>query len=646
MWFSRRHRSSSNLPLSRAHPVAPGLPASHARSIARAAIEALESRRLLTADVWSGAGTDTLFTDGANWVGGVAPIAGQDVTFPVGAASTTVTINTAVTVGNVEFDTGYTLPSTSAITVDGDFNVGDATTVISNPIVLGQTITITTNDTAALTLNAISDAGGGFGIIKQGNGLLTLQGTSDTYTGFTTVNGGPLTSVTNLASSDVAVTAGSTFDDNGIVASLGGSGGTYSPVNGAVAGTITVVSNLDLTADSGNTLAFDIDGPTASSQFVVNSGTITLGDATLTGTSLSGYTPAAGDVITLIKNNTGTPIVGTFDNLPEGSTVAIGGEDYQVSYVGGTSGNNVTLTTLQAASSISVTASKTPIYEGDSETFTATVSGISGSTPTGTVKFYANFVPLTDTTTQSQSIALVNGQAQLNTTFLPAGTDEITVVYSGDGGNAAATSAPITVNVRGGTVPVIESSTSLATTHGFTAAASVTAYDESVFDFIDGNTVGLIADVNLTYTWTAVHVPAGAKTPTFNVNGNDAAQDIIARFSKDGGYILQCKVTTTDGNSVYADVKVVVSQKATTLRITPHHAKIPVNGTQRYTTVVLDQFNHPMRIAQTLTYAVTSGSHSGAISASGLFFATDVPGAVTIEIADNLLIGTVGALVV
>jgi len=67
-------------------------------------------------------------------------------------------------------------------------------------------------------------------------------------------------------------------------------------------------------------------------------------------TDVSGPGPVAmlviGQVVTLIKNTAATPISGTFSNLPDGSTVVVGINKYQVSYSGGEGGNDLTLTAL------------------------------------------------------------------------------------------------------------------------------------------------------------------------------------------------------------------------------------------------------------------------------------------------------------
>jgi hypothetical protein len=509
--------------------------------------------------------------------------------------------------------------------------------LVSNNISLGQTTTALVNPTATLDLEgAIDDGGSGFGITQTGTGSLTLGGAGDTYTGETFANGGTVIDNAPLTSA-VVVSANSSFTGSSSITSLSGYGGTYSAetvaLTGAAPATVTIASGLNLTNNTGNKLSFLISGPGLSSQFVVDAGTINLGNATLSATALA-YMPTAGDVITLISNNTGTPVVGTFANLPEGSDVTLGGEKFQISYAGG-SGEDVTLTVLATASTTTVTASKSPIIEGQTEILSARVSGADGVTPTGTVTFYDNASPIN----ADAPATLTGGLARLNVATLPAGNNAITAAYDGEGIHAASSSAPVTVSVRRGTDPVFFNfsltgltTTTTVTTHGISAAATVSATD---------STSGV-----LTYTWTTLHAPAGAKDPTFNTNGDSAAQEVIMHFKKDGGYVVQCKASDPSGNFAYTDVDVIVSQKADLFRIEPKKAKIPAGSSQQYTAIVLDQFGRPMRTAQALTYAVETGRDSGTINGTGLFSATSVDGAVTIEVEDGKLIGTVGAYVV
>jgi hypothetical protein len=52
-----------------------------------------------------------------------------------------------------------------------------------------------------------------------------------------------------------------------------------------------------------------------------------------------------GTVFTVISNTATTPITGTFDNLPDGSTITIGGNKLQADYEGG-DGNDLILTVV------------------------------------------------------------------------------------------------------------------------------------------------------------------------------------------------------------------------------------------------------------------------------------------------------------
>ena len=54
----------------------------------------------------------------------------------------------------------------------------------------------------------------------------------------------------------------------------------------------------------------------------------------------------AGTTFTAIRNTAATPFSGTFANLPDGSIITIGSNNFQVSYEGG-DGNDFTLTVVR-----------------------------------------------------------------------------------------------------------------------------------------------------------------------------------------------------------------------------------------------------------------------------------------------------------
>jgi hypothetical protein len=87
----------------------------------------------------------------------------------------------------------------------------------------------------------------------------------------------------------------------------------------------------------------------------------------------------------------------------------------------------------QIGTGLTLTSSATTIQQGQSITFTAKVTPFqSGPAMTGTVSFLANSNSL-------GSASLTNGQAQVTTTSLTAGNDQIVANYSGDTNYSSAT---------------------------------------------------------------------------------------------------------------------------------------------------------------------------------------------------------------
>jgi hypothetical protein len=98
---------------------------------------------------------------------------------------------------------------------------------------------------------------------------------------------------------------------------------------------VTTTGNLALNNIAGgvDSLVVDVNGsmagPGGYDQLIVN-GTVALGNAVL---SASGTrADHDGDVLVLIQNDGIDPVTGTFQGLPEGSTVAIGGVTYLITY--------------------------------------------------------------------------------------------------------------------------------------------------------------------------------------------------------------------------------------------------------------------------------------------------------------------------
>jgi autotransporter-associated beta strand protein len=187
--------------------------------------------------VWTGGGGGNQnWSNGPNWLGGVAPAySGDSLTF---AGSLGLTPN---------MDTNYSVPSLTFSNNAGSFNIGSAN---NSTLTMSDGGSIINNSANAQTLNVtIADTGGG--LAKGGKGTINLPG-NNTYTGQTTVNAGTLNVSGTLASTVNTVVGNSTSNS---VLSISGSGslspfyllvGNVSNSVGAIiqtGGTLTVNSN-------------------------------------------------------------------------------------------------------------------------------------------------------------------------------------------------------------------------------------------------------------------------------------------------------------------------------------------------------------------------------------------------------------------
>ncbi len=442
-------------------------------------IESLEPRELLsgTVAIWTGSAGDGLWGTAGNWQANAVPTAGQDVEFDNHTGTGTpqiVQVGTAREIGNLVADNTI-LQGTAPITIDGDITVGTSNYVaFFTPVILAHTTTINVSNGTGSTFSdllftqTVSDGGHGYGLnivgsdgggevdlvacnIQDGNANYINAQVTDTYTGNTTVSGGALLTIEGNLASTVSASDNAQVNGigswNGITASGSGTeiiaDDPYAFDTGVIkaSGGLTLGAGVQYFAQiSGNTLGNETE-QTGYSQVDVTGGTISLAGATLqtvpTSKSMA-YTPAPGDVFTIIKNDTGKPTVGTFANLPEGGHLTVSGVPLTISYHGGASGNDVTL-----------------------------------SDPT---------------------------------------------------------------------IPIISSATATLASNGKTATLKAVASDTQ----------------SLTYTWTVAKKPAGAKTPTFSINGSHNARRSVVSFFKHGTYDLRVTVSNAQGGRSSRLVKIIV----------------------------------------------------------------------------------------
>jgi autotransporter-associated beta strand protein len=213
------------------------------------------------------------------------------------------------------------------------------------------------NTTLNTTFSGVIQDGGeqggtGGSILKLGTRTLTLTG-ANTYTGGTTVTSGTLI-VSNATGSGTGTATvevnGGTLGGSGTIAGAvtvgtgSGSGAALIPSAGSRRRTsLRLQSSLILKADATYSCRLYLQGG-KSDQVIARGVTIEAG-ASLTFLEPTSGSVAPGAVLTLIQNSGTTPIAGTFSNLADGAIVTEGGNNFQVSYEGG-SGNDLTLTAL------------------------------------------------------------------------------------------------------------------------------------------------------------------------------------------------------------------------------------------------------------------------------------------------------------
>ena len=293
------------------------------------------------------------------------------------AGTTSYPGTTTVTDGTLSVSADSNLGNTTgALTLNGGNLAITGATTIDNTVTLSSNATVTNSANATLS-GVIS---GGNNLTKAGANTLTLTGTN-TYTGTTTVNAGTL-------SVNGALNGGGTLT----VASggtLAGSGSITGDVTVASGGSLTpgnspgILSTGNLTLSAGSTTTFELNGTTAGTQYdqIDVTGTVDVTGATLS--TAVGFTPANGNVFTLIDNDGADAITGTFTGLAEGSSFTSSGRTFQISYTAG-DGNDVTLTDITPVPA-------TPGSGSDSGTIVGTsgADSLTGGNGAGTISALA-----------------------------------------------------------------------------------------------------------------------------------------------------------------------------------------------------------------------------------------------------------------
>jgi autotransporter-associated beta strand protein len=279
------------------------------------------------------------------------------------AANATVTANTGVSGGEggaIVFE-GRSRGGTASISVFGNGKLDIGNSGATRGVTIGslagdgsvflgaKALTIGSNNQSTTFSGVIQESGS---LTKIGTGALTLTG-ANTYTGTTTVSTGVL-EVGNRSGSGtgpgaVNVNAG-TLGGKGIITGpvtlgTGSGGGAFlAPSVGAnTLAKLTIQSALTFKADS--TYTYKLNTKRAGADQVIANGVTIESGAQFSFTPVANKRLTVGTVFAAISNTSANPITGTFANLPDGSTLTVGRNNYQVSYSGG-DGNDLALTVV------------------------------------------------------------------------------------------------------------------------------------------------------------------------------------------------------------------------------------------------------------------------------------------------------------
>jgi autotransporter-associated beta strand protein len=316
---------------------------------------------------WTGTGSSLTMSDGAVFDNQGAFAAQNQGAFAQGsgAASSFVdggTFTKSASSGELDFNgVAFNVrPSGTVAVQSGTLGLqgGGSETGASFSIAGGATLDFA--GSTAFSVDGTTTFSGAGDLIKDGPTTLTLPGSSNSLTGPTTVKAGDLLVDGSQAASAVSVLGGATLGGTGTVGAVSTTGGTVSP--GDHSGILNVQG--DVTLDPSATFGVALDGPvpgTGYDQLNV-SGAVHLSGSTLDASL--GFAPS-GQTFTIIRST--APITGTFNGLPEGHALVIGGRLFKISYVAG-NGDDVALTQVSPVL-------RPQILTGGSTTFTAGTAG-------------------------------------------------------------------------------------------------------------------------------------------------------------------------------------------------------------------------------------------------------------------------------
>ena len=254
------------------------------------------------------------------------------------------------------------------------------------------------------------------------------------------------------------------------------------------------------------------------------------------------------------------------------SSLAIGTHQISVSYAGDTThsaSSNATLAEqIQQNTSTTILTSLSPAIVGVPVTFTATVSGLSGSTISGIVQFYDGAALLGSSPLSSA------GVATYQTTLLSAGTHLILATYLGDQNDRGSTSTALSqaINTADTTVTLASSLNPSIVGKPVTFSAGVSSRGQAatgVVTFLDGSLILGTAPVSSgVANMTLSSLTAGLHAVIARYNGDTGTQ------ASTSAVLLQVAQQTTSV-ALVPSVNPVLTAQSVTLSATISNGSTP-----------------------------------------------------------------------
>jgi hypothetical protein len=238
--------------------------------------------------------------------------------------------------------------------------------------------------------------------------------------------------------------------------------------------------------------------------------------------------------------------------------------------------SSVSVTVNQTLTSITVSPASVILAVGGHQQFTAT----------GKDQFGGNLSPQ-PSFTWSSNFGTIDSSG-----YFTASASFPTIVTATNGSIHGTANVVVDTHTPSVATPAAAASNPIV---GTTAALSVLGAD-------------MEGESNLTYSWIATTLPPEAASPSFTVNGTNAAKNTTATFSKAGNYTFQVTITDAVGLWTTSTVNVAVQQTLTSIAVTPAAVTLSPSGTQQFLAAAKDQFNNNILPAPALSWTATSGT--------------------------------------